>query len=128
MGDSEKLGGVDNSDYSFDGHYSFLDAFLTKLDLGEKVNLVIHDWGCGLGLKFARMHPEIISSITFMEGVTVPLKWEQWPEAGTKIFKFPSEADADNWWADEGYQELSKHRRAATNSTIQRVKGLPPRS
>ena len=43
------------------------------------------------------------------------------------IFKFPSEADADNWWADEGYQELSKHRRAATNSTIQRVKGLPPR-
>ena len=48
MGDSEKLGGVDNSDYSFDGHYSFLDAFLTKLDLGEKINLVIHDWGCGL--------------------------------------------------------------------------------
>ena len=34
MGDSEKLGGVDNSDYSFDGHYSFLDEFLTKLDLG----------------------------------------------------------------------------------------------
>jgi haloalkane dehalogenase len=93
MGDSEKLGGVDNSDYSFDGHYSFLDAFLTKLDLGEKINLVIHDWGCGLGLKFARMHPEIICSITFMEGVTVPLKWEQWPEAGTKIFKlFRSEA------------------------------------
>ena len=22
-----------------------------------------------------------------MEGITVPLKWEQWPEAGTKIFK-----------------------------------------
>ena len=58
-----------------------------KLNLGEKINLVIHDWGCGLGLKFARLHPEIISSITFMEGITVPLKWEQWPEAGTKIFK-----------------------------------------
>ena len=43
------------------------------------------------------------------------------------IFKFPSEADADNWWADEGYQELSKHRRAGTDSTIQRIKGLPPR-
>ena len=93
MGDSEKLGGVDNSDYSFNGHYSFLDTFLTKLELGEKINLVIHDWGCGLGLKFARMHSEIISSITFMEGVTVPLRWEQWPEAGTKIFKlFRSEA------------------------------------
>lgn len=87
MGDSEKLGGVDNPEYSFNGHYNFLDEFLIKLNLGEKINLVIHDWGCGLGLKFARLHPEIISSITFMEGITVPLKWEQWPEAGTKIFK-----------------------------------------
>ena len=87
MGDSEKLGGVDNPEYSFNGHYNFLDEFLIKLNLGEKINLVIHDWGCGLGLKFARLHSEIISSITFMEGITVPLKWEQWPEAGTKIFK-----------------------------------------
>ena len=87
MGDSEKLGGVDNPEYSFNGHYNFLDEFLIKLNLGKKINLVIHDWGCGLGLKFARLHPEIISSITFMEGITVPLKWEQWPEAGTKIFK-----------------------------------------
>ncbi len=87
MGDSEKLGGVDNPEYSFNGHYNFLDEFLIKLNLGEKINLVIHDWGCGLGLKFARLHPEIISTITFMEGITVPLKWEQWPEAGTKIFK-----------------------------------------
>ena len=87
MGDSEKLEGVDNPEYSFNGHYNFLDEFLIKLNLGEKINLVIHDWGCGLGLKFARLHPEIISSITFMERITVPLKWEQWPEAGTKIFK-----------------------------------------
>ena len=87
MGDSEKLGGVDNPEYSFNGHYNFLVEFLIKLNLGEKINLVIHDWGCGLGLKFASLHPEIISSITFMEGITVPLKWEQWPEAGTKIFK-----------------------------------------
>ena len=34
------------------------------------------------------------------------------------IFSFPSEEDADNWWNDEGYQELSKHRRAATDITL----------
>ena len=45
----------------------------------------------------------------------------------TIIFSFPSEEDADNWWADEGYQELSKHRRASTDITLQRVEGLPPR-
>lgn len=44
------------------------------------------------------------------------------------IFSFPSESDADNWWSDEGYQELSKHRRNATNITLQCIKGIPPRN
>jgi len=87
MGDSEKLDGIDNPDYSFNGQYHYLDELLTQLDLGQRINLVIHDWGCGLGLKYARLHSDSISSITFMEGITVPLTWDQWPEAGTKIFK-----------------------------------------
>jgi haloalkane dehalogenase len=93
MGDSEKLDGVDNPDYSFNGQYDYLEGLLNELDLGDRIHLVIHDWGCGLGLKYARLHSDSISSITFMEGVTVPLTWDQWPEAGTKIFKlFRSEA------------------------------------
>ena len=44
------------------------------------------------------------------------------------LFSFPSEEDADSWWADEGYQERSKHRRNATDITLQRVKGIPSRS
>ena len=44
------------------------------------------------------------------------------------IFSFPSEEDADNWWNDDGYQELSKHRRAATEITLQKVKGMSPRT
>ena len=93
MGDSEKLDGIDNPDYSFNGQYHYLDELLTQLDLGQRIHLVIHDWGCGLGLKYARLHSDSISSITFMEGVTVPLTWDQWPDAGTKIFKlFRSEA------------------------------------
>ena len=93
MGDSEKLDGIDNPGYSFNGQYEYLDSFLKELDLGTRMHLVIHDWGCGLGLKFARLNSDVISSITFMEGVTVPLTWDQWPEAGTKIFKlFRSDA------------------------------------
>ena len=44
------------------------------------------------------------------------------------IFSFASEKDANNWWNDDGYQELSKHRRAATEITLQKVKGMAPRS
>ena len=93
MGDSEKLEGIANPGYNFNGQYEYLEGFLKKLDLGNKIHLVTHDWGCGLGLKYARLHSDSISSITFMEGVTVPLTWDQWPEAGTKIFKlFRSDA------------------------------------
>ena len=93
MGDSEKLDGIDNPGYSFNGQYDYLEKLLNDLDLGKRINLVVHDWGCGLGLKYARLHSDRISSITFMEGVTVPLTWDHWPEAGTKIFKlFRSDA------------------------------------
>ena len=44
------------------------------------------------------------------------------------IFSFASEKDANNWWNDDGYQELSKHRRAATEITLQKVKGMAPRA
>ena len=93
MGDSDKLDGIDNPGYNFNGQYDYLEKLLNELDLGKRINLVVHDWGCGLGLKYARLHSDRISSITFMEGVTVPLTWDQWPEAGTKIFKlFRSDA------------------------------------
>lgn len=43
------------------------------------------------------------------------------------IFSFPSEEDADNWWNDTEYQELSLHRRNATEITLQKIKGMTPR-
>ena len=43
------------------------------------------------------------------------------------LFSFPTEQDADSWWNDDGYQELSKHRRAATEIILQKVKGMLPR-
>lgn len=87
MGDSDKLDGIDNIDYNFNGQYKYLDKLLSKLVLGDKVHLVIHDWGCGLGLKYARLNAEKIKSISFMEGMVIPLTWEEWPDGGTKIFK-----------------------------------------
>ena len=47
---------------------------------------------------------------------------------GEVIETLPSEQDADNWWTDDGYQELSKHRRASTEITLQKVKGMLPRT
>ena len=86
MGDSEKLDGINNPEYSFIGHYDFLSKLLETLDLDENQHLVIHDWGCALGLMYARLNSDKIKSISFMEGIAVPLTWEKWPEVARKIF------------------------------------------
>jgi haloalkane dehalogenase len=48
---------------------------------------VIHDWGSAMGFQFARENPDRIKSITYMEAIVMPLAWEQWPDAATKIFR-----------------------------------------
>ena len=93
MGDSEKLDGVDNEGYKYHGQYSYLRELLDQLDIGNDVHLIIHDWGSAMGFQFARENPDRIKSITFMEAIVMPLTWEQWPDAATKIFGlFRSEA------------------------------------
>ena len=93
MGDSEKLDGINNSSYNLMGHYDFLDQLLDKLEIGNNIHFVIHDWGCALGMIYARLNSEKIKSITFMEGIAIPLTWEKWPEIARKIFSlFRSDA------------------------------------
>ena len=87
MGDSEKLEGVDNSDYQYHGQYKYLSNLLDSLDLGNEVNLVIHDWGSAMGFQYARENSERIKSITFMEAIVAPLSWDDWPENARNIFQ-----------------------------------------
>jgi haloalkane dehalogenase len=93
MGDSEKLDGVDNESYKYHGQYDYLTELLDNLDLGNNIHLIIHDWGSAMGFQFARENSERVKSITYMEAIVMPLTWEQWPDAATKIFQlFRSDA------------------------------------
>ena len=87
MGDSEKLEGTDNPDYQYHGQYKYLSNLLDELDLGEEINLVIHDWGSAMGFQYARENADKIKSITFMEAIVMPLTWDQWPENARNIFQ-----------------------------------------
>ena len=87
MGDSEKLDGIDNADYKYHGQYKYLSTLLDSLDLGNKINLVIHDWGSAMGFQYARENSDRIKSISFMEAIVMPLTWEQWPENARNIFQ-----------------------------------------
>lgn len=86
-GDSDKLPDSGPDRYTFDEHRQHLDALLDALDLGDRITLVIHDWGSALGFDWARRHPDRIAGIAYMEGIVAPVTWADWPESARGIFQ-----------------------------------------
>ena len=96
MGDSEKLDGSNADRYTFVEHRNYLDELLYKLEVTDKVVLVIHDWGSALGFDWANRHQEAMQGIAYMEAIVKPLEWSEWPESATGIFRgLRSEAGED---------------------------------
>lgn len=86
MGDSEKLDDAGAGSYRFVEHRQYLDALLEQLDLGERVTLVIHDWGSALGFDWANRNRERVKGIAYMEAIVRPMRWEEWPDPVKPIF------------------------------------------
>jgi len=96
QGDSDKLDDTGPNSYRFVEHRTYLDGLLDQLDIGDRVTLVIHDWGSALGFDWANRHRERISGICFMEAIVQPMTWAAWPDAATQIFQgFRSPAGED---------------------------------
>ena len=71
MGKSDKP----DISYTYDDHYKYLTQFIEQKGL-KNVVLVLHDWGSGLGFRYAHEHQDNIKGIIFMEAVTKALSWE----------------------------------------------------
>jgi haloalkane dehalogenase len=84
MGDSDKVPG---SMYRFVDHRRHLDALFDRLDLGDRVTLVVHDWGSALGFDWANRHRDRVRGIAYMEAIVRPITWEEWPETSRHIFQ-----------------------------------------
>ncbi len=88
QGDSEKLPASDGPDrYGFSVAYEYLDGLLQSLDLSERITLVLHDWGSGLGFHWAHEHADRVKGIAYMEAIVAPVSWSDWPEAAQGIFR-----------------------------------------
>ena len=87
MGDSDKLQNSGPESYRFVEHRKYLDALLEELDLGDRVVLVIHDWGSALGFDWAQRHQERVKGICYMEAIVRPVTWTEWPEAARGVFQ-----------------------------------------
>ena len=94
MGDSDKLENKSAGTYTFIEHRKWLDELLNLLDIGNRVILVVHDWGSALGFDWAKRNQDRVAGIAYMEGIVRPLKnWDEWPSSSAPIFQgFRSEA------------------------------------
>ena len=88
QGDSEKLPASEGADrYSFEVAFAYLEGLLHAIGADSNVTLVIHDWGSGLGFHWARLNPESVKGIAYMEAIVMPMSWDDWPESATGIFQ-----------------------------------------
>lgn len=93
MGDSAKLDDSGPDRYTFAEHQYYLDEFWDVLGLGDKVVLVLHDWGSALGFHWANRHRDRVAGIVYMEAIVAPLTWADWPDNARKVFQnFRSDA------------------------------------
>lgn len=79
--------GKPDIEYRFGDHTRYFESFVDALGL-ERITLVVHDWGSGIALDFARRHPDRIASLVLMEAAisTYP-SWESFPEQGRESFR-----------------------------------------
>jgi haloalkane dehalogenase len=87
MGDSDKLDDPGPGSYSFREHRHYFDGFLDQMELGDRVTLVLHDWGAALGIEWARRHPDRVAGIAYMEGIVGPTNLDDWGEQFASFFR-----------------------------------------
>ena len=88
MGDSDKLGDSGADSYTFVEHRRYLFGLLDQLNLGNRVTLVIHDWGSALGFDWAHQNQDRMLGVAYMEAIVTTIdSWDDWPDAATDIFK-----------------------------------------
>jgi haloalkane dehalogenase len=86
MGGSDKLPpGPDR--YSYAEHREYLFGLWDALALGDRVVLVLDDWGATLGFDWANRHRDRVAGIVHMEAVALPLHWSDLPEQAHPLFR-----------------------------------------
>ena len=87
MGDSDKLDSSGPERYTYAEQCSYLFALWDQLGLGDRVIMVVHDWGSALGFHWANRNCDRVQGIAYMEAIVTPLTWADWPENARHVFQ-----------------------------------------
>jgi haloalkane dehalogenase len=87
MGASGKLSPSGPDRYNYAEQRDFLFALWDALDLGERVVLVLHDWGSALGFDWGNQHRDRVQGIAFMEAIVTPMTWADFHPSVRGVFQ-----------------------------------------
>ena len=87
MGESDKLTPSGPDRYGYSEHRDHLFELWDALELGDRVVLVLDDWGATLGFDWANRHRDRVQGIVHMEPITVPMQWADYPEQARPVFE-----------------------------------------
>ncbi len=87
MGGSDKLDDSGPERYHYAEQRDYLFALWDQLDLGDRVILVLHDWGSALGFDWANQHRDRVAGIAFMEAIAMPIEWSDFPGSMRTVFQ-----------------------------------------
>ena len=87
QGDSEKLDNSGPGSYRLAEHQHYIDGFLDRLDLGNRVTLMMHDWCVPLGLSWGNRNRERLKGIAYMQGLMGDLYWGFWNEEVSSVMQ-----------------------------------------
>ena len=65
--------GDDRYDYTLPRRVDDLERLLERLEVTERITLVLHDWGGMIGMAFASRHPERIERLVILNTAAFPL-------------------------------------------------------
>ncbi|MBV8930500.1 MAG: haloalkane dehalogenase [Mycobacteriaceae bacterium] len=87
MGESDKLHPSGPDRYHYAEQREYLFELWDALELGDRVVLVLHDWGSALGFDWANQHRDRVQGIAFMEAIATPMTWSDWPNSVKAVFQ-----------------------------------------
>ena len=87
MGASDKLSDPGPDRYTYAEQRDHLFELWEKLALGDRIVLVLHDWGSALGFDWATRHPDRIAGICYMEALVTPFTREEWAEPARALLR-----------------------------------------
>lgn len=87
MGASDKLQPSGPDRYNYAEQREYLFALWHELQLGDRVVLVLHDWGSALGFDWANRHRDRVTGIAFMEAIVTPMTWSDFHHSVQGVFQ-----------------------------------------